>query len=276
VGQLGSMAFQSAEGISVARAEVESTTGTATTQALTVTDGSSTKFVVQEVGDVGINSTPVNDANRTSLVIDGVWGGKILNKFGGADTSVWYESTGGVTQFGTTGARPLVLQTNGAERWRIDGSNGNLIANGTAIDFGSGASTTLDAYEEGTWTPTIVAITAGPTAGAGAAYSGTYTRIGRFVHCSVDLDFDAAGTLVAVDDRFTLGSIPFSVIPAVQTYTGVGSIVIYASVGSGANAFGTVGVTQTGDGLLFYVTHVDGAPTYGSHVRAAFTYETDA
>jgi len=57
-GMLGDMAYQSSEGISVAKAEVESTTGTATTQALTVTDGTDTNFVVQEDGKVGIGGNP--------------------------------------------------------------------------------------------------------------------------------------------------------------------------------------------------------------------------
>jgi hypothetical protein len=49
-GQLGSMSFQSAEAISVAKAQIESTTGTGSTQALTVTDGTDNNFVVQEDG----------------------------------------------------------------------------------------------------------------------------------------------------------------------------------------------------------------------------------
>ena len=58
-GMLGDMAFQSSDGVSAAKIEVESTTGTATTQALTVTDGSITNFVVQEDGKVGVgNSAP--------------------------------------------------------------------------------------------------------------------------------------------------------------------------------------------------------------------------
>lgn len=57
-GQLGSMAYQSADSVSVAELQVESTTGTATTQALTVTDGTDTNFVVQEDGKVGIGGNP--------------------------------------------------------------------------------------------------------------------------------------------------------------------------------------------------------------------------
>lgn len=53
---LGSLAYQSADSVSVAELEVESTTGTATTQALTVTDGTDTNFVVQEDGKTGIGT----------------------------------------------------------------------------------------------------------------------------------------------------------------------------------------------------------------------------
>ena len=53
---LGDISYQSAEAVSVAELEVESTTGTATTQALTVTDGTDTNFVVQEDGKTGIGT----------------------------------------------------------------------------------------------------------------------------------------------------------------------------------------------------------------------------
>ena len=57
-GQLGSMAYQSADSVAMGKAEIESNTGTATTQALTVTDGTDTNFVVQEDGKVGIGGNP--------------------------------------------------------------------------------------------------------------------------------------------------------------------------------------------------------------------------
>ena len=80
-GMLGDMAYQSSEGISVARAEVESTTGTATTQALTVTDGSSTKFVVQEDGKVGVGTGTL--ASGATLDVNGamaIGGTRVFSK----------------------------------------------------------------------------------------------------------------------------------------------------------------------------------------------------
>ena len=80
-----------------------------------------------------------------------------------------------------------------ATRWSIN-SSGNLRAGtGNGIDFGSGASTTLDAYEEGTWTP---ALTFGGGA-TGITYGGQfgyYTRIGDRVFVSGVITLTAVGS----------------------------------------------------------------------------------
>ena len=70
---LGTMAYQDIAGVSAAKIEVESTTGTATTQALTVTDGTDTNFVVQEDGKTGIGTASPSSYYSASddLVIAG-------------------------------------------------------------------------------------------------------------------------------------------------------------------------------------------------------------
>jgi hypothetical protein len=255
------MAFQSAEGISVAKAEVESTTGTATTQALTVTDGSSTNFVVQEDGKVGVGCTPTAatveidggssgslkvgngtqavrlyaDADEATVLADGAVdmrfytnGSEKMRLDTSGRVGIGTASPGGLSAAannlvvgsgsgnegltifsasdgeasiyfadGTTGNEAyrsyivcqhasdnLVFGTAGANRWTIN-SSGNLVANGTAIDFGSTNTTTgvtvtgstLDHYEEGTWTVT----NDGDATGVINASDATYTRIGNIV-----------------------------------------------------------------------------------------------
>ena len=57
----------------------------------------------------------------------------------------------------------------------------------------------LDNYEEGTWTPSV---------GGDAIYnsrSGTYTKIGRFVHVTVSISINTLGTGSAT----TIASLPF-------------------------------------------------------------------
>ena len=322
-GMLGDMAFQSSDGVSVAKAEIESTTGTATTQALTVTDGTDTNFVVQEDGKTGIGGvTPsttlhirsdsdknlelgtlgnkasiaaLNDARSAyvdmridadNLIIGNYSGGKVgigtaspdrpLHSYAssvatalkldsaGIDTGVEFAhsgtvaaaincSTGGDLEFrtgansganerlridssgkvgigtdspgsysgnaddlvvyggatiatasggashlyfadGTSGIRAyagfltynhtaeeLRFGVGGVTKWRIN-SLGNLVAgSGGAIDFGSGATTTLDTYEEGFHTATLTPASSGTmTLGTGADTL-AYTRIGRTV-----------------------------------------------------------------------------------------------
>jgi hypothetical protein len=86
-----------------------------------------------------------------------------------------------------------------------------------ATQVPSADANTLDDYEEGTWTPVF---SAGGISGTSIAYSGTYTKIGRFV----TLNFQATSTttsnnvVIASYAQFT--GIPFSV----SGITGSGSV----------------------------------------------------
>jgi hypothetical protein len=242
---------------------------------------------------IGADSPGSYNANANNLVVGTGSGSEGMTIASGttgeggiyfADGTTGNQQYRGYLGYGHTNDE-LFFGTEGVTKWKLN-STGNLVpqSSGLGIDFGSTNSTsgvtvtgsTLDHYEAGTWTPTVGFITAGPTAGASAAYSGKYTRIGRMVYCSIDLDFDNAATSIAVDDRWTMQGLPFSVASEIQTYTGAGSFIVYGSVASGVNALGAVGITQTADTVLFYVTHLDGTLGYENNVRAIFSYETDA
>ena len=103
----------------------------------------------------------------------------------------------------------LVFGTAGATRWTIN-STGNLVAgSGLGIDFGSGASTTLDDYEEGTWTPT-------DASGAGLTLSvshARYTKIGRLTHFSYHITYPTNS-----DSSYArIGGLPFTSSAIYQT-----------------------------------------------------------
>jgi hypothetical protein len=69
-----------------------------------------------------------------------------------------------------------------------------------ATQNASSNANTLDDYEEGTWTPAI---------GGTATYSdqtGTYTKIGRLVHCSWTLGI----TLIGTGSATTISGLPFT------------------------------------------------------------------
>lgn len=144
---LGSLAYADADSVSVDKLEVESTTGTTTTQALTVTDGTDTKFLVREDGRLGVNTaSPAQDVHITgadptirlqdtsaggsaeiealngSLIIDADIGGQVANSI-------------------------IALKTDGVEAVRIDSSQrvgigtsspGSLSAAANNLVVGSG------------------------------------------------------------------------------------------------------------------------------------------
>jgi len=96
----------------------------------------------------------------------------------------------------------------------IDGPlsmNDNIVmANGKGIDFsatsGTGTSELFDDYEEGTWTPSVIA---GAISGTNITYTGNYTKIGN----TVTVWFLAANTAgdIQVSSYASLGTLPFTV-----------------------------------------------------------------
>ena len=252
------------------------------------------------VFDAGTNFVPDNSAANKSLVLgsSGATGG--TNQLGASlafsrinTTSpraaiAAIETDGSFERMGlafythrtNNGSDPMVRSMMIRHDGHVFIDNTNLVFStaGTGIDFsatsGTGTSELFDDYEEGTWTPVIGSVTAGPTPGGSASYSGEYTKIGDIVHATVVLRFDDAGTNVTIDDRWTITGLPYAV--SGSTFTSVGSFMIYASSGSGNNAFGNISVTSTSDQGLFYVTHIDGSLNYGSFLRAEFTYKTSA
>jgi hypothetical protein len=84
-----------------------------------------------------------------------------------------------------------------------------------ATQSASSDANTLDDYEEGTWTPTLVAIvgsfTSNPTY---STQTGTYTKIGRFVYCNFRITLSNKGTTTGAPYA-GIGGFPFTVGAAV-------------------------------------------------------------
>ncbi|MEL0097996.1 MAG: hypothetical protein VW907_00405, partial [Opitutae bacterium] len=141
-GQRGSLAYQSADSVAMGTAEVEtldvkSTTGTATTQALTVTDGTDTNFVVREDGQtiVGGTTSSVSKFGSTAkgLTVRAVTSPALaLNDTDNADYVGYFAQNGNNTYLANYTAGNLYLGTNATTHWTID-SSGSLLAssNGT-------------------------------------------------------------------------------------------------------------------------------------------------
>lgn len=189
---LGSLAYADADSVSVAELQVESTTGTATTQALTVTDGATTGLVVQEDGKVSVRG-------KVSLNVDGSasWGsaedyGKLTWDTGKA---IVRGESGKSLSLGSNGTQDhLVVDTSGKVGiGTASPGSYNAAANNLVVGSGSGA--------EG------ITIATG-TASAGSIYfadgtSGSDALRGYILyqHSSNELRFGTNG-----NDRWTINS----------------------------------------------------------------------
>jgi hypothetical protein len=272
---LGDMAYQSSEGISVARAEVESTTGTGSTQALTVTDGSSTKFVVQEDGRVGIGTATPGATYKLDVSGD-IHTDAILRMSRAGDFALYPGSSNIVYQLEQAGSH--LFKTDGSIVAQIDSSAnlnvnlGNLVfgTSGKGIDFGAvstsagqGTGTTgsvsnsvLSDYEFGSWTPTYVISGTNFAALTMDVIAAQYVKIGRHVHCQAYIRTDN------VDATGALGYLTISGLPFVSD----SSVIVYggASIHSSANWTNapTTGYVAPNTATLYLKRHgTTGTPT---------------
>lgn len=123
----------------------------------------------------------------------------------------------------------------------------------------------------GTWTPVVGSIAAGPSPGASAAYSGTYTKLDNLVFVDFVLNFNDAANPVELNDRFSLGGLPFD--PSGAAITGAGKAWQYVGFGAGNNAFWDVGC---GPSSYLYLScgQVAGTVNFSYSIRGSAVYRT--
>ena len=98
---------------------------------------------------------------------------------GNTSTGMWNPSSTNELAFSVGGGSVLSMRAA-----RIDSQQLHVFDATAGIRFG-GTGTTLNSYEEGTWTPTAAQFTGTPPTTASS--SGTYTRIGNIVHVTFNL-----------------------------------------------------------------------------------------
>jgi len=134
-------------------------------------------------------------------------GSKFLGFYSSDTLSSFIEKSGDNLTLYNVDAGNLTLATGDAERVRIH-SNGVVSATaGVALGVGTAntASNVLDDYEEGTWTPTL------SSNAAATAYSlqvGVYTKIGRMVHVSCQVQMSDLGSFAGA--TIQVNGLPFT------------------------------------------------------------------
>ena len=144
----------------------------------------------------------------------------------------------------------------------------DLYLSGGVYLGGTAAANKLDDYEEGTWNPVMSTGYGSYPGTAGWTTVGKYTKIGNMVTCRATYTNTSTASIL-LDDRFLVTGIPF----AASTLTAIeqaGSLWVYAAIGGGANAFGSV--STNGSQVWHYITHIDGAVNYTKTISVQFTY----
>jgi len=110
-------------------------------------------------------------------------------------------------------------------------------ASGAGVSFpatqsASSDANTLDDYEEGTFTPILTATSPGASGQVYASRTALYTKIGRYVFCTVDIRLSTKGTFSG--SNILLGDLPFTI--NANSNTGGGSCGYWVNLATNWNS----------------------------------------
>jgi len=179
-------------------------------------------MLIDNVGDVGISSTPRSSTNKTTLSIDGAWGGQLdIGVSGTSHARFGSDNFASGKSCRIESNDAIVFKRNGAERMRVH-DDGALIANyGVTLGTTTGtynAANTLDDYEEGTWNPSF-------QSDGSTSYHhrvGTYTKVGNLVTAWFHLDIATNGAVGT--QSLIIAGLPFAAINTSENYGTIGGI----------------------------------------------------
>jgi len=249
--------------------------------ALTLQSGGTTAITVDTSQNVGIGTT--SPAYKLQVSNTSAYGQFALqgNSANGGIIN-FYDSASVVTSrilgFGSTSGSPdnyaLRFDTNGTERMRISGNapilclaGGSQAATGTGIAFPatqnpSSDANTLDDYEEGTFTPSIVPDSGSITSQTG---SGKYTKVGNVVTVVLYVTLTNVGT---ASGGMGLTGLPFVSVRA--SSSGRSFVALVREDAQTGYFYSCNGVTG-GTGGYFYTLTTNGPPPYTNNYSYCFS-----
>jgi len=161
-------------------------------------------------------------------------------------TNVARDRTVPLWQWGATSTTMLAAQMHTVEKIRFTDST----------PVGVEESANLSAYSHGTWTPNI---TQGVTTPGYATQRGTYTRMGEFVYCTLEIVTNAGSGAAS---RLTIDGLPFAAIAASSTDACGGGVITFTTAFNAANP--TVLISAGSSSMTFF--QVNGASFDGTDI----------
>ena len=215
-----------------------------------LTTGSNAGIAVDSQGRVGIGTASPSyelDVQAANARIAATSSAGVVNHLQADSTGAWV---------GPLSNHNLYFKTNNTTRWTVT-AGGNLVSSGGAIDFGSGASTTLDDYEEGTWSPVFAPQTGSFASITMVVTSAQYTKIGNRVIATCYINTNGLNTSGG-SGPVTIAGLPFSAV-------GFNAV----SIGYAANWIGHPAGGYTQDGTSYLIlsnrnTSISGPVTAGN------------
>jgi hypothetical protein len=197
--------------------------------------------------------TVVPPANINLQLADGTAAAPSLNFANDTNTGIFRPTTDEIalTEGGVEGMR---LNASGnvqfAKNISIGGATPTTSGFGITFPGTQSASTnanTLDDYEEGTWTPILTATSPGASGQVYSSRDATYTKIGRYVYCTVDIRLSTKGTFSG--SNILLGALPFTI--NTTSGTGGGSCPLWGNLSTNWNSVTLYAIANT---TTMYIT----------------------
>ena len=168
---------------------------------------------------------------------------------------------------GATTVTGTLKVTTGAAVGNATPGTGGLAFPATAVAVAD--ANTLDDYEEGSWTP-VVTFTGGNGDLTTAEALGVYTKIGRLVQITFNVDFTETTALT----NLTITGVPFASAAGIRTAVGVWVENMTGLTGAPVATLGlaatTIQLQQTGTGAVTNITNTNTGAS--SRVRGFMSY----
>jgi hypothetical protein len=185
-----------------------------------------------------------------------------------AGTHNWFTAASGTAGNPISFTQALTLNANGA----LVLQGGDTAASGVGVAFpatqsGSSNANTLDDYEEGTWTPTIIGTSTAGTATYPAERNGKYTKVGNVVYVYANVTW-TGGTGTG---NLRISGLPFTSTSDSNIFSAI-CIAFSNNVAGTANNVQTASVPPSGSEIQFEQYPVGGGGATSLAYDAAGQY----